>query len=453
VSDEARLDDLARAAWRRLSTDEGAAWTFRAALVLTVPVMYIVGRHQWFIRDDWAFIVTRNAIREQVGWQEWLFLPTIGHWMTVPLLIYRGIENTFGIDSYWPFLAVNMAIHIGIVLAVRRLCRRAGVQAWTTTLVCAGLLMFGAGWENIVFAVQITYGLSLLAFLVQLLLVDHEGPIDRRDIAAAALAIVGVMSSGFGPFFLVGMTFLLVARRRWRALAVAVGPQLLALAWWWLAWGSDSPEESAGGSIADVPAYAVNGVIATFQSLTGIAALGGIAAVAAFAVALWRGTGWRVQSLLLTLWLTAAAMYVGLGTQRVGLGVENAAISRYQYMGAMLLVPAFALAFDQLRTISVEASWVGRVVLVVAAVLSLGSLRTHAAAWAIRATDERHTLELIAGSGLVTQADPSHQPLPFSPDVRVSTIASLVDQGAITPRTPTTPEDLALVRAALGLAP
>ena len=69
---------------------------------------------------------------------------------------------------------------------------------------------------------------------------------------------------------------------------------------------------------------------------------------------------------MLTLWLTAAAMYVGLGTQRVGFGVENAAISRYQYMGAMLLAPAFALAVDQLRRISSEAVWVGRTVLVAA---------------------------------------------------------------------------------------
>ena len=50
------------------------------------------------------------------------------------------------------------------------------MHPWTTTLVCAGLLVFGAGWENIVFAIQITYGLSMLAFLLHVLLVDHDGP-------------------------------------------------------------------------------------------------------------------------------------------------------------------------------------------------------------------------------------------------------------------------------------
>jgi hypothetical protein len=447
------IEARARSTWAWVRTDDAASWAFRAALVLTVPVMYIVGRHQWFIRDDWAFILTRNQIREEVGWDEWLLLPTIGHWMTVPLLVYRMIEVVFGIDSYWPFLIVNMAVHVGIVLAVRALCRRSRVNPWTSTLVCAALLVFGAGWENIVFAIQITYGLSMLAFLLHVLLVDHEGPPDRRDVAGSVLALVGVMSSGFGPFFLVGIGVLLVLRRRWLALAIATVPQGLALAWWWLAWGRDSPEPSTGGSAAMVPAYAVRGVVSMFDSLAGVPGLGPIAAVAALGIALWRGQGWRVQSLLLTLWLTAAAMYVGLGTQRVGFGVENAAISRYQYMGAMLLAPAFALAVDQLRRISSEAVWVGRTVLLAALVLNLGSLRTNSADWALRAADERRTLELIAGSDLAAQADPGHQPIPFSPDVRVGHIGQLVDDGAIVPRTPTTPEDVALVRAALGLAP
>ena len=45
--------------------------------------------------------------------------------------------------------------------------------------------MFGSGWENIVFAIQIVYNLSLLAFLVQLVLIDHDGPPDRRDASAS----------------------------------------------------------------------------------------------------------------------------------------------------------------------------------------------------------------------------------------------------------------------------
>ena len=448
-----RVEVRARSLWDRLSTDESADQVFKFALILAVPVMYIIGRHQWFIRDDWAFIVTRNQIREQVGISDWLFLPTAGHWMTVPLLIYRTIEQLFGIESYWPFLIVNMAIHGGVVVAVRALCQRVGVRPWTTCLVCAGLLVFGAGWENIVFAIQVTCGLSLLAFLMQLLLVDHDGPPDLRDVIGSIGAVIGVMSSGFGPFFFVGVSTLLVLRRRWAALAIAAVPQGAALAWWWLSWGRDSPEPSTGGSVALVPAYAVRGVVASFEGLIGVPGLGAIAAVASLGVALWRGPTWRVQTMLLTLWVTAGAMFLGIGTQRVAFGVENAAISRYQYMGAMLLAPAFALAVDQVRKWSIEAGRVARTLLLFSIVLSLGSLRTNSSEWAIRARDEQRMLELIAGSGLAAQADPDHQPIPFSPDVRVSSVAVLVERGAIEPRVPATPDEVTLVRAALGLPP
>ena len=95
------------------------------------------------------------------------------------------------------------------------------------------LLVFGAGWENLVFAVQIVYNFSLLAFLGQMLLVDHDGPLDRRDGFGVLVSLVGVSSSGFGPFFGFGVGLLLVLRRRWLAAVVAVVPQALAWIWWW----------------------------------------------------------------------------------------------------------------------------------------------------------------------------------------------------------------------------
>ena len=75
----------------------------------------LIGRRQWFIRDDWAFVLTRRAMREQLGVSDWLFTAQDGHWMTPPLLVYWVIEQVFGIDSYWPFLLANMALHVAAV--------------------------------------------------------------------------------------------------------------------------------------------------------------------------------------------------------------------------------------------------------------------------------------------------------------------------------------------------
>ena len=217
-----RLEARGRTALARVAGDTGAEWAFRVALVVSAVVFWVVGRRQWFIRDDWAFLLSRQALRATRGIDDWLLTAQDGHWMTPPLLVFRGLQNVFGMGSYWPYLTVNLALHVGAVLLVRVLCRRWGVSPWTSTLLCSILLVFGGGWMNIVFAVQITYNLSLVCFLAQVLLADHDGPIDRRDWLGAALGVLGVMSSGFGPFFIAGMAALLVLRGRWRAAAIAV---------------------------------------------------------------------------------------------------------------------------------------------------------------------------------------------------------------------------------------
>ncbi len=52
-----------------------------AVLGIAVVIFWYVGRHQWFIRDDWAFVLTRRAMREQLGVGDWLFTAQDGHWI------------------------------------------------------------------------------------------------------------------------------------------------------------------------------------------------------------------------------------------------------------------------------------------------------------------------------------------------------------------------------------
>ena len=83
--------------------------------------------------------------------------------------------------------------------------------------------------------------------------------------------------------------------------------------------------------------------------------------------------------------------------------------------------------------------------------VNAGALHTNGSQWKIRAQDERRTFELIAGSPLAATVDQDLRPVPFSPDVSIASLAMLVADGAIVPRTPSTPEEEELVRKALGL--
>jgi hypothetical protein len=446
VDVEARL--RRRVEWAR--SDDGARWAFLAALVASVIVLYIVGRHQWFIRDDWAFVFTREKVHQAKGLDDMLFMAQDGHWMTIPIVVYRVLHAVFGTGSYWPYLIPTMACHLGIAVVVRKLSLRVGVSPWTATILAGMLAVFGSGWENIVFAIQLVYNLSLLAFLVHLSLIDHDGPPDRRDALGVVAGLVAVSSSGFGPFFIVGTLVFTVMRRRWKAAAIATIPTILASAWWWLFWGMDPAGDANHGSPAQVPAYVNRGLEAVFQGMTSTNSLVGISLIATLAVLLWRRRDVPAHDLIVSLAMTALAIYVGLGIQRGGFGIETAANSRYVYIGAVLLMPAFGIAVDLLARIAPPAQWAGRLLLTGAVAMNIGALRSNGAAWATRAAGERNLLELVAASPALATVDQSIAPLyPFSPDVRIGDIAELVADGAIHPHAATTPQDQALVDAAL----
>ncbi|MEO5901693.1 MAG: hypothetical protein ABIR68_16415, partial [Ilumatobacteraceae bacterium] len=134
--------------WWWARSDDGARWAFRAAVAASVLVLGVAGRHQWFIRDDWALLLTRRRILHDSGVAAWLFTPQDGHWLTVPAIVFRLLDNVVGLGSYWPYLLMAMLPHIAIVLLVRLICLRHDVSAWTTTLICSILLVFGNGWED-----------------------------------------------------------------------------------------------------------------------------------------------------------------------------------------------------------------------------------------------------------------------------------------------------------------
>ena len=431
------------------ATDTGARWAFRAALMVSLFVLYFIGRHQWFIRDDWAFMFTRERLHQAGGLDDMLFVAQDGHWMTVPIIIWRVIHAVFGTGSYWPYLISAMACHLGVVVMVRNLCLRIGVTPWTATILAAMLAVFGSGWENIVFAVQLTYNLSLLAFLVHIALIDHDGPPDRRDGWGVVAGLVAISSSGFGPFFILGALVFTVMRRRWKAAAIATVPTVLASAWWWTVWGRDPAGDAHRGSVSQLPAFVNNGMEAVFQAMTSMVSLVGIALVATLAVVLWRRRDAAAHDLMFSLALTAVAIYVGVGIQRGGFGAQMAASSRYVYMAAVLLMPAYGVAVDQLKRLGDPALWAGRLMLIAATGLNVGALRSNGTDWSNRAAGERTLLELVAASPQIATVDQNIAPLAFSPDLRIRDLAELVADGALHPRPATTPAEQALVDAAL----
>ncbi|HZB40152.1 MAG TPA: hypothetical protein VE487_04260 [Ilumatobacter sp.] len=437
----------------RVESDSAARWTMWFAWPIGVLVLMVIARDQWFARDDWAFILTRERLHETAGLDAMLLEPQDGHWMTWPILVFRALDRIVGTRSYVPYLLVLWATHVGAVVLAHLWMRRFGVTAWISTLMTILLLVFGGGWENLVFAVQIVYNFSLLAFLGQMLLVDHDGPLDRRDGFGVLVSLIGVSSSGFGPFFGFGVGLLLVLRRRWLAAVVAVVPQALAFVWWWTTWGADPVADSGTADARFVIDWVEHGLWAVFGSLSSTGLLAWPAIVLCIAMAAWPGTGRYRRAPIIAMLATVLVMYLGIGTRREVFGVLASAWPRYQYMAAMIAAPVLAFGLDQIWRFASWARWIPRVVLVVAIARNVVWMHDGAQHWGTASSADRKLFALVAGSDERLVAPRDRSLSAFSPDVLVIDLDTLVEEGAITPVRPTTPEERAAVAAALGLSP
>ena len=138
-----------------------------------------LARRAWFVADEWDFLVHRSATSASD-----LFRPHNEHWSTIPILIYRALFQIFGLRAYVPYLLLVVSLHLVLAWLLWLVMRRAAVhrvdrrrRRW-----CC-FILFGSGHDNVLFAFNITFDGSLVFGVAQLLLADHDGPIDRRDWA------------------------------------------------------------------------------------------------------------------------------------------------------------------------------------------------------------------------------------------------------------------------------
>ncbi len=261
-----------------------------------------------------------------------------------------------GIHHYWPYQALAVGAHLGVVVLLRMVMRRAGVAPWVATAAAGSLLLFGAGEQNIVWGFQITFTGALAFGLVHLLLADHDGPVDRRDWLGLAAGAAALMCSGIGITMALVVGLAVLIRRGWRLAALHTVPLGAMYVTWWLI-----ERPPSGSNPINASQSVIAGIMARFVGRGITAAFGGLGYFwivgAALAVMLvvglamaWRSSGWtgfRVTG------APVAALLVGLVASlllssygRWIFGAAYAASSRYVYLSAAMLLPALAVAAD-----------------------------------------------------------------------------------------------------------
>ena len=202
------------------------------AAIGTVALLVGLGLGLTFFADEWSVIADRSA---SIGD---LLQPFNEHWLAVSIVVYRGMLTLFGLHSYVPYLALLAVLHATVAILVYTLVRRRTLRP-VAVGVALIVLLFGSGFENLFWGIQIDFvGAAALGFGALLLLDDLPTlPGTPRAVAAAALLTIAVMTSGYGLFMLglVALDVLLDARRRRWIMALLV-PGAIYVAWY-LAFG------------------------------------------------------------------------------------------------------------------------------------------------------------------------------------------------------------------------
>ncbi len=277
------------------------------ALAASLAILWL-SRDFDFYFDEWTFILTAP------DWTWTTYLePHNEHPVILPRLIYAALLSTVGLRSYLPYVAVLVALHAASAWLLFELVRRRAGDLLGVAAAALPLLL-GAGWENLLWAFQMTF-VGAVALGLGALLAMEAG---RTGLAAALLA-GSIMFSGIGLFFGVAIVVRLGLTPERRKENVV--------------WGLGS---------------AVAGIIGQGGWVGLVLLVGALVAVA---------RAWRRQGrdpFALGVAAAMLALYVTTGLTRAQLGYQQSGSGRYVYEGAIFWLLLLA---DAARDLPWRGTW------------------------------------------------------------------------------------------------
>jgi hypothetical protein len=205
---------------------------FWVAVGVVAVALFVAYRHAWwFVFDDLTIVGSRLEVYERHGLMDLLFRRHNEHLMAGMVAWDVGLAKVFGMLSYTPWMATIVAALIGVAVVLRATMQAVGLPRLFAA-IAAPLLLVWASFGNVMFwAPETIFAVISGLFMAQLLLVEHDGSVGRRDLLGAAFACVAVLVHSAAVVGAVGVVVLLLARRRRRAAAVAAVPLSGYLVW------------------------------------------------------------------------------------------------------------------------------------------------------------------------------------------------------------------------------
>lgn len=385
-----------RLRWVELLRAPATPWLVLAVLVMGTGALLMYetrGTTLWV--DEWTWLLHRRGSSLST-----LLAAHGGHWSTIPILIYKLLFATAGLRHSWPYRVPMIGEHV-LTCALLFVYARQRVGEPLALVAAALILVFGPGWENLLWPFQLTWNTSILAGVAALLALDRR---DRAgDIAACVLLIVSLASSGIGVPIVIGaaLEILLVrgrAPRQWWVVAVPI----LIYAVWAVRYQHTNITRDA---FTAAPSFVATGLASTFAGLAGLGGSTGIDGpgtlmtwgpfllLAAIALAGWCLV--RVQTVSpRVLSLAAIVLAFWVITAIIRHAFANPYSSRYLYVSAVFIV---LLAAELARGTAPGPRLQGSlaVLAAVSIVSNLGALRDAARIFRDQATFTRADLAAV----------------------------------------------------------
>jgi hypothetical protein len=298
-------------------------WAPIALVFVALVVLAWLGRDMTFYHDEFAFLLLRDLSING------LFAPHNEHLSATLALLYRVLDGTVGMSTYWPYLGVTFALHVVVAAIVYAVVRREAGSGWALGAM-AVMLMLGSGGDDILWAFQSGTIGAVAAGMAAVVVAP------RRPAVAAILLTIAMATSGASLAFFVGTAFHLLLTRR-RALVWLLLP-LGLYGLWYLAFATGSVSAGLGG-VAD---YVLTGLEASAAGALGTTSLV-VGAIALLALAFGLGRAGHVPTVVLSLLVSGVVFFFIAGLVRAGLGAEQATAPRYVYIVAPSIIIAGAV--------------------------------------------------------------------------------------------------------------
>jgi hypothetical protein len=379
-----------------------------AGSVLVVVAAYLtwLASHLWFYLDDWAFLLHRSVTGPS---DKPLLEPHNDHWVTLPILVYRGLFSVFGLRHYLPFGLVNIGLHIAVCVLLAVMLRRVGADPWVCVLAMTLMAFMGPGALDILWDFQMVFlGPAALALAAMVVIDSGEDP-PRLPVLAWVLLVLALMCSGAGVVMVVWVSTYAWFRRGFRAAAtLAAVPALVYLAWY-ASYGhghNTIPTPPAGRILR----FLVDGLTNLWDQVLPVPGLGlAVLAVGVLAVTLGRRRlPPRLRMFAGASLVTLAFDFLLLAVTRGGLGLAVAGSTRYLYLGLLLTMPAVGaalqLAWSAMSRHSLVRTgvWIGTALVFVV----FGAADFHRVGGMLAETTDGLSARTVAASRMIEGGDP-----------------------------------------------